>query len=486
MAIALVWFRRDLRLDDNPALQAALDAGDTPLPVYLHVPAEDAPWSAGAASCAWLRRSLLALDADLRAIGSRLVLREGPSSLKLLSELIQLTGAHSLHWNRLYEPAAIARDTAINKSLRRQGIEARSHDAALLIEPWTVATAQGTPYRVFTPFWRNARSQLTLQPVSETPARLPPIDAQLETAGSEWSMPAVARINQALPAPESAWDRNFWSQWSPGERGAHEMLDAFIEGAAGHYSAQRNFPGRIGSSRLSPHLHFGEISSRQIVQRLQSATWTPTQEKSIDAYIRELGWREFANYLLFHFPTSAQSDFNPRFRDFHWADPDPHLLQAWQHGRTGVPLVDAGMRELWQTGWMHNRVRMVVASFLTKHLRVHWLHGARWFWGTLVDADLANNTLGWQWTAGTGADAAPYFRVFNPVLQARRFDPKGVYVRRWLPGFSELPDSALFEPWRFPDLLQQHAPDYPRLPIVDLATGRAQALAAYAKVSGNQ
>ncbi|MEO5596055.1 MAG: deoxyribodipyrimidine photo-lyase [Lysobacteraceae bacterium] len=486
MAIALVWFRRDLRLHDNPALQAALDAGDTPVPVYLHVPGEEMPWPVGAASRVWLRRSLLALDVSLRAIGSRLVVSEGESSLALLRELIQRTDALTVHWNRLYEPAAIARDTSIKQTLRGQGIDVHSHDAALMTEPWTVATAQGTPYRVFTPFWRNARSQLRLQLVSEATARLPPIDSLLEAAGAEWSTPAVARIDQVLPAPESAWDRNFWAQWTPGERGAHEMLDAFVDGAAGHYASQRNLPGRIGSSRLSPHLHFGEISSRQIAQRLQSATWTPTQEKSIDAYIRELGWREFAHYLLFHFPTSAQSDFNPRFKDFHWAEPDPHLLRAWQHGRTGVPLVDAGMRELWHTGWMHNRVRMVVASFLTKHLRIHWMHGARWFWDTLVDADLANNSLGWQWTAGTGADAAPYFRVFNPVLQARRFDPKGVYVRRWLPGFSELPDNAQFEPWRFPDLLQQHAPDYPRLPIVDLAAGRAQALAAYAKVSVNQ
>ncbi len=484
MAIALVWFRRDLRLDDNPALQSTLDAGDTPIPVYLHVPGEEAPWPAGEASRTWLRRSLVALDASLCATGSRLVVREGESSLALLRDLIERTGATSVHWNRLYNPATVVRDTAIKQALRGQGIAVHSHDSALLIEPQSVATAQGTPYRVFTPFWRTARLQLVVDPVGAAPRRLPSINALLKSAGADWVIPAMTRIHQLFPAPDPAWDRSFWTQWTPGEQGAVEMLDAFIEGAACHYATQRNLPDRIGSSRLSPHLHFGEISPRRIVQRLQSTTWKPTQQKSIDAYIRELGWRDFAHYLLFHFPESAQTDFNPRFRDFQWADADPNVLKVWQQGRTGVPLVDAGMRELWHTGWMHNRVRMVVASFLTKHLRVHWLHGARWFWNTLVDADLANNTLGWQWTAGTGADAAPYFRVFNPVLQARRFDPKGAYVRRWLPGFSELPDGALFEPWRFPDLLAQHAPDYPKLPIVDLASGRAQALAAYAKVSG--
>ena len=474
MAVAIVWFRRDLRLDDNPALQSALDAGDTPIPVYLHAPDEEAPWAPGAASQSWLRHSLIALDAALRARGSRLIVRAGASSTVLLHDLIADTGAIAVHWNRLYEPACIARDTSIKQGLREAGIDAHSHNAALLVEPWTVATGQGGPYRVFTPFWRNARARLDVSGLRAAPANLSAPDSTL----------ASLDINAILPQPTPEWDRGFWTQWTPGEAGANEMLDAFVEGAAEDYLAQRNLPDRIGTSRLSPHLHFGELSPRRIVQRLQAQRWKAAAEKNVDGYIRELGWREFSHHLLFHYPHTAEQNLNPRFDSFHWTNPAQSKpiqseLIAWQQGRTGVPLVDAGMRELWATGWMHNRVRMVVASFLTKNLRLHWLHGARWFWDTLLDADLANNTQGWQWTAGTGADAAPYFRVFNPVTQARRFDPTGAYVRRWLPGFVSLPNAVLFEPWRYPELLAEHAPDYPRMPIVDLAHSRAQALSAY-------
>jgi deoxyribodipyrimidine photo-lyase len=474
MAVALVWFRRDLRLDDNPALQAALDAGHVPVPVYLHAPAEEAPWAPGAASEAWLRRSLAALDASLRLRGSRLIVRSGWSSAALLQALIGETGACAVHWNRLYEPACVARDTAIEHDLVASGIEAESHNAALLFEPWTIATGQGEPYRVFTAFWRNARTRLDASGVRAAPLSLAAPDPGL----------ASLDINATLPPPLPDWDRDFWQHWQPGEAGAMEMLDAFVDGAADRYLAQRDLPDRIGTSRLSPHLHFGEVSPRRIVERLQSRP-LPSQRDDAEAgdnsegYLRELGWREFSHHLLFHFPHTADRNLNPRFDRFPWARVRRSQLAAWQQGRTGVPLVDAGMRELWTTGWMHNRVRMVVASFLTKNLRLHWLHGARWFWDTLLDADLANNTQGWQWTAGTGADAAPYFRVFNPVTQARRFDPGGAYVRRWLPGFSALPDAAVFEPWRYPALLAAHAPDYPATPIVDLGISRARALSAY-------
>lgn len=471
MSHALVWFRRDLRLSDNPALQAALDAGHVPVPVYIHAPDEEAPWAPGAASRAWLRRSLQALDADLRARGSRLVIRRG-DSLAEIEKLIAETKAVALHWNRLYEPASIARDTRIKQGLKSRGLVVESHNAALLVEPWTVQTGQGDPYRVFTPFWKNARQRLSSAPVPAAPARLPALPPDLLSLDAD-------DLGLAPPKHEPRWDEGFWQHWQPGEAGAAELVDAFLEGAAHGYKEQRNYPDRIATSKLSPHLHFGEVSPRAVVSAVLARQWPAAVQPDVDHFLSELGWREFSHHLLFHFPHTAQENLNPRFEDFNWADPDPRLLEAWRHGRTGVPLVDAGMRELWATGWMHNRVRMVVASFLTKNLRYHWRHGADWFWDTLVDADLANNTQGWQWTAGTGADAAPYFRIFSPVAQAEKFDPAGKYVRRWVPELAKLPDAALAAPWEHADLLARLAPAYPRRPVVDLRASREAALAAY-------
>ncbi len=472
MSRSIWWVRRDLRLDDNPALQVALRDGAV-LPVYIHAPEEEAPWAPGAASTAWLRRSLEALDTDLRLLGSGLILRRGPT-LAALESLLAETGAGAVHWNRCYEPSVVARDTIVKQALTKRGTNAESHNAALLIEPWKIATGVGDPYRVFTPFWRNLRARLDALPAPDsTPSSLPTCD-----------LPTSVAIDDLLPRPQPRWDRGFWEHWQPGEAGARDMLDAFIEGAAAGYASQRDLPDRIGTSRLSPHLHFGEISPRRIVARLRSLRWPAEAEAAIEVFMKELGWREFSHHLLYHFPTSTDANLNQKFDAFPWADTDSSALRAWQHGNTGIPIVDAGMRELWKTGWMHNRVRMVVASFLTKNLRQHWRHGAGWFWDTLVDADLANNTQGWQWSAGTGADAAPYFRIFNPVSQARRFDPLGRYVSRWLPELARLPETALFAPWEHPDLLRRHAPAYPVAPIVDLSQSRATALDAYQRMRG--
>ena len=473
MARALVWFRRDLRLADNPALRAALDAGQAPVPVYIHAPDEEGAWAPGAASHAWLDRSISALSADLAAAGSGLVVREGPS-LDTLLRLAADTGAEAVYWNRLYEPAALARDSAVESGLRAAGLEARSFNGALLAEPWTVATGNGDPYRVFTPFWRNASQQLAGISTTPAPSRLPPLPDGLP-AGE----PSALGL-----APRPGWDRGFWKHWQPGEAGALDMLEAFADGAGHGYKQQRNIPDRIGTSKLSPHLHFGEISPRQIVSRLAQRQSPPIAEVDHYCFLSELGWREFSHHLLFHFPHTSDQDLNPRFANFEWAPPDPALLEAWQKGRTGVPLVDAGMRELWHTGWMHNRVRMVVASYLTRNLRYHWRHGARWFWDTLVDADLANNSQGWQWSAGTGADAAPYFRIFSPVSQAERFDVEGRYIRQWVPELANLPVPALFEPWDHPAKARQFAPDYPVSPIVDPKASREAALAAYQSIKG--
>lgn len=465
MSSALVWFRRDLRLADNPALRAALDAGHDIVPVYIHAPTEEGNWVPGAASSAWLHRSLAALDSDLRALGSCLVLREG-GSLETLQVLIAETGAVAVYWNRRYEPAIQTRDTEIKRALRGQGLQADSFNGSLLFEPWELATKQGGPYKVFTPFWRTALSRWQVREVDPAPAGL--------------KAPTVHGVLLASLrlAPAVDWDSGFWEHWQPGEAGAHEALAVFLEGALHGYREQRDLPDRVGTSLMSPHLHFGEIAPWRIVHALD-AERSAGRNADIDGYIRQLGWRDFAHHLLHHFPDTPEHNLNPRFDRFSWARPDDHQLQAWQQGRTGVPIVDAGLRQLWHTGYMHNRVRMIVASYLCKHMRVHWLAGARWFWDTLVDADLANNTLGWQWVAGTGADAAPYFRIFNPVTQAMKFDPQASYITRWVPELAALPAKARFAPWQHPELLAQLAPDYPRVPLVDLAEGRDAALAAY-------
>lgn len=469
MPNALVWFRHDLRLDDNLALRAALDQGFTPIPVYVHAPQEEGEWSPGAASLAWLHRSLAALDADLRARGSRLLLREGPSA-PALQALVEQTGAVAVFWNRKYEPATQPRDASLKKRLREQGLQVESFNGCLLFEPWDLATQQGGPYKVFTPFWRSALAQWRAPATWDAPGALPAFEDALPGESLDaWRL-----------APALGWDAGFWKVWTPGEAGAREALEVFIDGALNGYRTDRDRPDRTGTSRLSPHLHFGEIAPWRITAELERAR-TAANSADMDGYIRELGWREFAYHLLHHFPQTTTQNLNPRFAHFDWAKVDPKALEAWQHGRTGVPIVDAGLRELWATGYMHNRVRMIVASYLTKHLRYHWLQGARWFWDTLVDADLANNTLGWQWTAGTGADAAPYFRVFNPVTQAEKFDPKGTYIAHWVPELAAVPVPLRFAPWEKPDVMSRIAPDYPRRPLVDLAEGREGALAAYRK-----
>lgn len=466
MSTALVLFRRDLRLTDNPALSAACAAHTQVIPIFIHAPDEDAAWAAGAASRWWLHHSLAALDNQLRAQHAGLHLRQG-DTLDVLRELIRTSSATAVYWNRLYEPASIARDTRIKSALRELGIAVHSHNAALWCGPWQIATQQGDPYKVFTPYWRNLRPQL--QAVHPLP---------------EPALPGWNKLPGGLPLaaldllPRIRWDKGLAETWQPGEAGAQELLDIFGDDAIGNYAQARDLPARHGTSRLSPHLHFGEISPRQIHAELDRRAQRVDAKRrpDVEPYLRELGWREFAHHLLFHFPQTPTENFNPRFADFRWSPPDDALLARWQQGHTGIPLVDAGMRELWHTGWMHNRVRMIVASFLTKNLRQHWQHGARWFWDTLVDADLANNTLGWQWVAGCGADAAPYFRVFNPVTQAKKFDPDGVYLRRWLPELIDAPLDLLHEPWKDLSLLNRSG--YPA-PMVDLASSRLDALAAY-------
>jgi len=422
-APSLVWFRLDLRLEDNPALSAARERGGPVIPVFVHAPEEDGDWPPGGASRWWLHQSLVSLTERLEKAGSRLILRRGPS-LEALRALARETGAQAVLWNRRYEPAAIDRDRHLKETLRADGLAAESSNSALLFEPWTVANKTGRPFQVFTPFWRHC---LTL----EEPAQ-PLAGPRSCPAPDQW--PQSEPLESFALEPRPNWAGGLRSAWQPGETGAQANLRRFCERAFADYPNQRNRPDLAGTSRLSPHLHFGEIGPRQIWHALKTFATRRglgTRDWRQSQFLAEIGWREFAHHLLYHFPHTPAEPLRPEFARFPWRR-NPGWLEAWQSGRTGYPIVDAGMRELWTTGWMHNRVRMIVASFLVKDLLIDWREGARWFWDTLVDADLASNTLGWQWTSGCGADAAPYFRIFNPILQGQKFDPNGDYVRCWV------------------------------------------------------
>ena len=483
MTPAIVWFRQDLRLRDNPALDAASRRGGPVIPVYVMDEEGEGAWPLGGASRWWLHHSLEALSESLRERGSRLVVARGGSGT-VMDRLAEETGAGAVFWNRRYEPSVIARDTEVKASLSVRGIEARSFNGSLLFEPHTVANKQGGPFQVFTPFWRHCLER----PVE------PPLPLRLE--GLARKVPAWPRslgLSDLGLLPRVRWDAGFPEVWQPGEKGAARRLKGFVSGPIGAYGDLRNRPDLDRTSMLSPFLHFGELSPRQVwaaVKSLSTDSGVFPPSAGAEVFLREIGWREFAHHLLFHFPTTPESPLRSEFNRFPWAkDPGGKMLAAWTRGATGYPIVDAGMRQLWATGWMHNRVRMVVASFLVKHLRIPWGEGARWFWNTLVDADLANNTLGWQWSAGCGADAAPYFRIFAPVKQGMQCDPEGAYVRRFVPEIAALPTEHLHAPWEAPQSVLAEAgvrlgENYPH-PIVDHAAARALALGAFRSLRGS-
>jgi deoxyribodipyrimidine photo-lyase len=471
----LVWFRQDLRVADNPALNAAWAAGTAVVPVYLFEPAEEGAWPPGGASKWWLHHSLASLAADLAGLGSRLTLRTGGGSLAALRQLARECGATRIVWNRRYEPAIVARDRDIKAALRGEGIATDSFNSALLCEPWTLKTKTGGPFQVFTPFWRRLRSL-------EDPAEPMPAPPRLE-APRRWPGSAGLADLGLLPRPD--WAQGLRAAWVPGSTAAHAALQRFLAEDFEQYRELRDQPGAAGTSRLSPHLHHGEIGPREIwhavrrsaLQRGQHTSWRESP------FLAELAWREFAYHLLFHFPRTPAEPLRPAYARFAWKR-DPRATEAWIRGATGFPIVDAGLRELWQTGWMHNRVRMITGSFLIKDLLTDWREGARWFWDTLVDADLASNTLGWQWVAGSGADAAPFFRIFNPVSQGTKFDPRGTYVRRWVPELGGLADEWIHRPWEAPAAALEAAgvslgEHYPR-PLVDHEVARREALLAHA------
>ena len=474
-APAIVWFRQDLRLGDNPALHAAI-ATKQPL-LLLYILDDDAPgrWKLGGASRWWLHRSLAALQADAEKRGGRLVLRRGEAA-KVLSTLRAESGADAIYWNRTYEPYAVDRDKALKAQLSADGVHVHSFNGALMFEPWEVKTKGGEPFKVFTPFWR-ACLQMPCRAPSPAPKKILSLSDAPETEElASWGL---------LPTKPN-WAKGFENEWKPGEAGAHQALDMFIDERLVDYAEGRDQLGVNGTSRLSPHLHFGEISPLQIRGAIEgAASHHPKLQRGVDKFLAEIGWREFSVSLLFNWPTLPTTNWRDTFDAFPWRD-DAKGLAAWKHGRTGYPVVDAAMRELWVTGYMHNRARMIAASFLIKHLLIDWREGEAWFWDTLVDADLANNAASWQWVAGTGADASPYFRIFNPVTQGEKFDADGAYVRRWIPELARLPNDVLHQPWEADAATLKQAgvvlgKTYPK-PIVEHRVARARALEAFASI----
>lgn len=471
----IVWLRRDLRLKDNPALYTAYKSERTVLLVYIH----SAPpaWGSGGASRWWLHHSLTSFNKCLKSVGNRIRLFSG-EPLDVLQSIVDETGADTLLWNRRYEPDSIACDTTVKDRFTKLGLTVRSFHGNYCHEPWQVRREGKHPYRVFTAYWRASLKHDCL-PVSKNVGTL---KSRRNRLSEEVSLESLSLL------PTLDWDRQFYDQWSPGEPTALASLDELLTSKIGNYGTNRDLPALEGTSRLSPHLAFGEISPRQITatvkRKLQQGSLQA--DDNIETFLKEIGWREFANHLLYHFPATPREPLDHRFQKFPWRKVKAAELARWQQGNTGIPLVDAGMRQLWQSGWMHNRVRMVVGSLLIKNLGYHWLQGAEWFWDTLVDADLASNTMGWQWVAGSGADAAPYFRVFNPVRQGERFDPDGSYVKHWVPEVAKLPAKYIHCPWTAPPEILKAAnlvpgTSYPH-PIVDLASSRKDALSRFEKI----
>jgi len=467
-SIAVHWFRQDLRLADNPALSEA-SGHHTILPVFILDDANPGDHRMGAASRWWLFHSLSALD---RSLDGALNLYQG-DPLDVLTDIADRYPVDAVYWNRCYEPWQTVRDTKIKEVLKARGIRVKSFNGSLLREPWENVKQDGSPYRVFTQFYRKCYpdSAGLREPLPEP-----------ETLRTHVDLGGRVRAESLGLIPRVRWDRKLEPHWQIGEEPARKRLRHFIRKGLSGYRKGRDFPAGHHVSRLSPHLHFGEISPNQVWHSVRSQP----ENEDRDHFRSELAWREFSYHLLYHFPVLPDRNLQPKFDSFPWRDDTRHLA-AWCRGQTGVPLVDAGMRELWNTGYMHNRLRMVVGSFLVKNLMLHWRHGAAWFNDCLVDADLANNSAGWQWIAGSGADAAPYFRIFNPVTQGHKFDPTGEYTRLHVPGLARLPDKYLFSPWQAPaDVLDEAnvvlGETYPE-PVVDLPTSRLHALDAFASLN---
>jgi len=470
----IIWFRQDLRLRDNPALMAAIETGQPILPIYVLDDENSEEWAMGAASRWWLHHSLMSLN---KSLDGHLRLYHG-NATEIIHNLIEEADAKQLYWNRCYEPWRITRDKKIKSTLRKEGVDVHDFNGSLLFEPYSVLKQDGTPYKVFTPFYH--KGCLERNPEPQKPISSP-------TNISFYQGHNVTCVDDLKLLPSIPWDKGMMKAWDIGEETAQNQLHHFLDNGLSDYKEGRNFPAKNNVSRLSPYLHFGEISPRDVWHKTKAAMDLHDLKDDGEHFLREVCWREFSNNLLYHFPDLPRQNLQKKFDHFPWHH-DPDALVAWQKGMTGYPIIDAGMRELWHTGYMHNRVRMIVGSFLVKNLLLHWRHGEEWFWDTLVDADLANNSASWQWIAGCGADAAPYFRVFNPVTQGQKFDKEGDYIRQYVPEIAALPDKYLNCPWEAPHDILDHCgivlgKTYPK-PIVDLKGSRERALDAFKTISG--
>ena len=471
-APAIVWFRNDLRLADNPALMAAVDAGGPVIPVYVLDDEVAGQWRAGGAARWWLHHSLTSLGADLAKLGASLILRRGDAA-EVIKRLARETKAGHVFWNRRYEGYGIEQDKGLKAALKRVEIDASSFNAALTAEPWEIEQKSGRPYKVYTPYSRVWFERgLPPRPLS-APKKIKGADGVKSDDLDDWGF---------LPERPD-WAGGLREAWRPGEAAAIDAADGFLDGPVEEYGEERNFPASPGTSRLSPYLHFGEVGPRQLYHAAANRFAAKGRELGpAFPWVRQLCWREFAYHNLYYHPDLGEAPLRPEFGDFPWVEKDGQF-RAWARGQTGYPIVDAGMRELWHTGYMHNRVRMIVGSFLTKDLLIPWQKGALWFWDCLCDGDLANNSMGWQWVAGCGNDAAPYFRIFNPVTQGEKFDPEGAYVRRWVPELAKLPEGVIHKPFTASaDVLTNAGVElgrsYPQ-PIVEHAAARQAALAAF-------
>lgn len=456
---ALVWFRQDLRCRDNVALASACHLHEKVFAIYI---LDEKSMFIGSAQKWWLHHSLISLQKNLKKYGVNLLLRRG-DAFSQLKEIVATYGITHVYWNRCYEPLSIERDKNIKSKFEAEGIRVQSSNGSLLHEPWTIKNKQGEYFKVFTPYWNHCLSHLTIPAATMMTKKINFTPVLENTSVEEWGL---------LPSSPD-WASEFKHSWQPGEEGACRKLELFIASHLRGYKELRNVPALGATSKLSPHLHFGELSPWQIIRALEQIKY----DKSIDVastnhFLSELGWREFSYYLLYHYPELPYKAFRKEFNHFQW-EHHSVFLKKWQQGLTGLPIIDAGMRELWRTGYMHNRVRMIVASFLTKNLLVDWREGASWFLDTLLDADIANNSASWQWVAGSGADAAPYFRIFNPTLQSEKFDNKGDYIRQWVLELRDISDKWIHTPW-----LSSAKSQYPA-PIIDLSSSRARALERY-------
>jgi deoxyribodipyrimidine photo-lyase len=463
--IKVVWIRNDLRISDHPALYTAMSRAGETWALYVWDGNDSSPAAPGAASRSWLHHSLQRFSELCHKIGCPFTIRTG-DALEVLPAFASELGANELHWNRSYEPEQSRQDQLMKQRLAKRGVTVFTHHGNLLMEPWEISNREGNPFQVFTPFWKTHQASFIRTKPLPSPQTRPMPERKVSTCS----------IRELKLQPEPSWDSAFWEHHTPGPTGAWKALRRFIRDVAANYDRGRDVPGIEGTSKLSAHLHFGEISALEVLHEVRTKL---PESPSRTRFEAELGWREFNHHLLYHHPEATRCPIKPAFEAFPWRE-SGERLRLWQRGQTGIPIVDAGMRELWHSGWMHNRVRMITASFLVKNLMIHWKHGAEWFHNTLLDADLANNTMGWQWVAGCGADAAPFFRIFNPVTQSAKFDPEGTYLRRWIPEIRMLTKEQIHAPWMHPDRLKQCS--YPR-PCVSLLESRHQALEAYRKLN---